>query len=1530
MSWKCQLIRWYVRARWRRLGERVLSLTQILRAADASIVCGLRCSQGRSAHAKADPALCRFRWKGRCTVTTSRRGGSSQRRLIGVGLLALLVFAAVAASSSIGPASAVNSLDKVDAKVVQQIAANGETTFWAELTQKADLSGAKAINSRAQRGEFVLDRLQSVANQSQAGLRDLLSARGVKFQPFYIVNAIRITAGDAVLREVADRPEVERILPTESFHIPKPTEGKTESKVNTVEWNVADINAPQVWSQFNDRGEDIVVASIDTGVEYTHSALVAKYRGNLGGGNFDHNYNWWDPSNVCPTAAPCDNVFHGTHTMGTMVGDDGDPGTNQVGVAPHAQWIEAKGCETNNCTDFALLSSAQFILAPTDLSGNNPDPTKRPDIVNNSWGGGPNNPWFHDAVAAWVAAGIFPAFSNGNAGPGCGTAGSPADYENAYGTGAFDINHVIAAFSSRGPSAFDGGIKPNISAPGVNVRSSVPGNGYASASGTSMAAPHVSGTVALMWSVAPALRRDIAGTEAILNQTAIDTSDLQCGGTAGNNNVFGEGRLDALAAVNASPIGQTGTLTGTVTNSSNGNPIAGATVHATGPFDRTMTTDANGHYSKVLPVGTYTVTVSAFGFATKTIDNVVISDGQTTTLNFALDPSASVTLSGTVKDGSGHGWPLYARIDIAGRPGGPIYTDPVTGHYSVSIPANATYSIKYTATLPGYQVVTDDVAVGGGDTVHNVDVPILASCTAPGYQFNFTPALTENFNSGTQPPGWVVTDEIGAGEVWAFNNPGGRGNLTGGDGAFAVLDSDHFGPGHTQDSSLVSPVVNLSSAATPVVRFNEDYLAWPLDTNIDVDVSTDGGATWQNAFHNLSSRRGPRETTVSILQAANQSNVKVRWRYRSTFGFWWEVDNAFVGNRSCDPIPGGLVVGNVFDTNTSNGLNGATVTSDDKPAEKATTAATPDDSNNPDGYYQMFSSLTGSHPFTASKSLYQSQTKAVNVAADNATRADFSLAAGLLTVTPTSLTKTQVLGSTTTATLNIKNIGTARATFNLSERQGTFQILAMEGSPLVKRPLANGREADPGWLGDHVNEKVPGIRAAAPDAPTWSNIAPYPSAIMDNAADQIDGTIYSVGGFNGSAIIPNGYAYDTAANSWSPIANMPVAREKPGAGAIGGKLYVSGGWDTTGTPIANTGAYDPANDTWTTVAANPAPRAAPGTAVLDDKLYLVGGCADSGCTPSSSVVRYDPAGDSWETLAPYPHAASWESCGGIDGKVYCAGGFAGGTPNTDGFVYDPGADSWSPIANMPFNLWGSAYSAANGQLLVVSGLTGPSTITNQGLSYDPSSDSWSALPNAQLPRFRGGGACGFYKLGGSSVAGFSPTPDSEHLSELDQCGVTDVPWLALAPTTATLQPGQSIVVTVTLSATTAAEVTQPGTYTAQILVGSNTPTRVDPVNVTMNVTPPKGWGKIAGVVTGVACNGNTSPLQGAQVQANGKSYTFSLLTDKDGKYALWAPSASNPFTLIASKDKYIAQIKTVSIKANKTATVNFALQATGC
>ncbi len=443
---------------------------------------------------------------------------------------------------------------QVEARVREQIAAQGETTFWVILREKADLSPAFGMPNWEARGRFVYNRLEAVANQSQARLRALLAGRGAPHQPFWVVNTIRVTGDQALLDEISQLPEVEQIVADQVFPLPDPSPGQVESVVNAIEWNIDRINAPQVWSTFGVRGEGIVVANIDTGVEYTHPAVVSQYRGNLGGGNFDHNYNWFDPSNICgsPSLAPCDNNSHGTHTMGTMVGDDGNPGTNRIGVAPHARWIAAKGCENSGCSSSALLASAQWILAPTNLNGQNPRADLRPHIVNNSWGspvGG--DPWYQSMVRAWIASGIFPAFSNGNSGSACNTSGSPGDYPESYSAGAFDINNNIASFSSRGASAFGGEIKPNIAAPGSNVRSSVPGNGYAAFNGTSMASPHVAGTVALIWSAVPATLGNIAATRSFLDQTAIDTSASQCGGTAADNNVWGEGRLDAFAAVSA-------------------------------------------------------------------------------------------------------------------------------------------------------------------------------------------------------------------------------------------------------------------------------------------------------------------------------------------------------------------------------------------------------------------------------------------------------------------------------------------------------------------------------------------------------------------------------------------------------------------------------------------------------------------------------------------------------------------------------------------------------------------------------------------------------------------------------------------------------------------------------------------------------------------------------------------------------------------------------------------------------------------
>ena len=480
----------------------------------------------------------------------NRRAARSHRAAVALLALALTTGLIMAAAPAAAPASA-GGLKKVDAKVLKAVSGGKSATYWALLSKHADLSAASSIKNWNARGWYVYNKLTGVANSSQRGLRSLLNKAGVHYNAFWIVNAIRITSKSGTLSAVAARSDVSRIVPTYKATVETPTRtAATAADIKTVEWGVMNIKAPQVWSTYGDFGQNVTVASIDTGVQFDHPALKKKYRGiSTTGTTVRHDYNWWDPSHICHPQGlvPCDNNSHGTHTMGTMVGDDG--AGNQIGVAPRANWIAAKGCESNSCSDFALNSSGQFMLAPTKLDGSSPRPDLRPQVVNNSWGGGHGDPFYMAVVNSWVSAGIFPAFANGNSGPACGSAGSPGDYPNTYAAGAHDINNNIASFSSRGPGGFGNNIKPNVSGPGVNVRSSVPVNGYANFNGTSMATPHLSGTVALIISGAPALRGNINGIRAALDQGAIDVNNTSCGGTPGNNNVWGEGRLDAFASV---------------------------------------------------------------------------------------------------------------------------------------------------------------------------------------------------------------------------------------------------------------------------------------------------------------------------------------------------------------------------------------------------------------------------------------------------------------------------------------------------------------------------------------------------------------------------------------------------------------------------------------------------------------------------------------------------------------------------------------------------------------------------------------------------------------------------------------------------------------------------------------------------------------------------------------------------------------------------------------------------------------------
>ncbi|MGV8039523.1 MAG: S8 family serine peptidase [Thermoanaerobaculaceae bacterium] len=186
--------------------------------------------------------------------------------------------------------------------------------------------------------------------------------------------------------------------------------------------------------------------------------------------------------------------------MGTMVGDDG--GTNQIGMAPQAKWIGCRDMDGGVGTPASYADCFQFFMAPTDLTCQNPDTAKAPHVINNSWGCPPSEGCTDPNVLKTVventrAAGIVVVVSAGNSGSSCSTVSEPAAiYDASLTVGATTSTDSIASYSSRGPVTVDGSnrLKPDVSAPGSNIRSSVPGGGYEGGwSGTSMAGPHVAG-----------------------------------------------------------------------------------------------------------------------------------------------------------------------------------------------------------------------------------------------------------------------------------------------------------------------------------------------------------------------------------------------------------------------------------------------------------------------------------------------------------------------------------------------------------------------------------------------------------------------------------------------------------------------------------------------------------------------------------------------------------------------------------------------------------------------------------------------------------------------------------------------------------------------------------------------------------------------------------------------------------------------------------------------------------------------------
>jgi len=430
--------------------------------------------------------------------------------------------------------------------------------------EEAARQGSSPKESKLASRVALIDALQAVAAQTQSSLLTLLAERQragrvTEFRSFWISNLVFVRSDWDTLWVIASRPEVKRIAhnPRITLELPRIDEKTGDENASTfsllnetgtaspalteIGWNVAMVGAPAVWAM-GYRGEGIVVASIDSGVDWTHPALARKFRA-------------YDPANpqtprpdllACSwfdatsdqSDTPRDTLGHGTHTMGTMVASD-PQGGHQYGIAPNARWISADAFGDEETSAVELLSCGQWILAPGG------DPGMAPDIVSNSWSSDEGvDPWFRDMVRAWRTAGIFPSWSIGNYGPAPGSACTPGTYPESFSSGMVDRDRLLQFKSSRGPSLWEE-IKPEVVAPGVGNPSTIPGGGYSSSyAGTSMACPHTSGVAALLLQINPTL--SATALEQLLLETAQPLTSAEYPMVP--NNGFGWGLIDARAA----------------------------------------------------------------------------------------------------------------------------------------------------------------------------------------------------------------------------------------------------------------------------------------------------------------------------------------------------------------------------------------------------------------------------------------------------------------------------------------------------------------------------------------------------------------------------------------------------------------------------------------------------------------------------------------------------------------------------------------------------------------------------------------------------------------------------------------------------------------------------------------------------------------------------------------------------------------------------------------------------------------------
>lgn len=813
----------------------------------------------------------------------------------------------------------------VDRDVLSELNDKGYADYFIVLKEQADLSGAKLIHKKADRGRWVFETLTRFAAQSQASIISEIKETGLEYRPFYIQNMILVRNGNSdLVIDMVMRSDVAQIRANHAVTItePQPMAYPANTPARAPEWNLSHIGITDVWAE-GITGEGIVVANLDTGVDWDHPALKQKYRG-WNGSSANHEYNWHACSSQCPNPAiPCDADQHGTHTMGTMVGDDG--AGNQVGGAPGAKWIACGHLED----EAGFHECFEWFLAPYRY-GEQPSqglPEKAPDVVNNSWGwptGGGDYQYAPD-IDALQSAGVFMEFSAGNEGDSCTSLRSPGDYPQVLTTGASDVQNRIVSYSwtdwwgsSRGPAASGipgapGFIKPEIVAPGYDIRSCIPGTGYEGGwGGTSMAGPHTCAVVALMWSAAPSLIGDIETTRQII----LDNAFTQAGGagywnqtcnginaaTTVPNHVWGWGLIDAFACYEALAgiyLDKGAYMTSDTIEVMVRNRDASGSVLVTlqsstetTPESLTLTETSTGVFTGQLPC--------APGTPSPGNGILTVAHNDTITAYYSvLDRTDTATVDGVL--------PIISNVSI----------NEVTDSYAI---ISFTTNEPCKATLHYGEGITNLTFEEAGLSLnHSVQIEDLNSCAGylldieaadqagntafdnhGGAHYTFiTNELVELLSADMSVnPNWTIS-----GGQWAYGQPTGQGyDPSGGytgnnvygynlNGAYANNIPEYF---------LTTPVLDCSDTSYVALSFYR-WLGVESSTYDHAKVQVTTGTTWTTIWENGDTMQDSAWTYVEYdisAIAAGSATVKVRWVMGSAdgsvVGSGWNIDDVLI------------------------------------------------------------------------------------------------------------------------------------------------------------------------------------------------------------------------------------------------------------------------------------------------------------------------------------------------------------------------------------------------------------------------------------------------------------------------------------------------------------------------------------------------------------------------------------------------------------------------------------------------------------